>query len=169
MAAKAPPAGARDRVAAWMNLQQANRVIQGLLEDRLRAQADLSWAEFEVLWRLRLAAGQPLQMSEIATQLLGSPSGTTRIADRLEAAGLIRRITPRENRRVVQVMLTARGRRVLGQADSAFREALQAAFAAHLTEPEVASLRRTLRKLLERNGAWLEARCELGDERHSAH
>jgi DNA-binding MarR family transcriptional regulator len=154
------PEASEKQVQAWINLQQANRVLEGLLEHRLQSEANLSVPEFEVLFRLQISAGHPLQMSEIAAQLINSPSGTTRIADRLERAGLIERETPRENRRVVHVKLTERGRGVLEQADRAFREALHETFAAHLSESEMADLRGTLRKLLESNGAWFEARCE---------
>jgi DNA-binding MarR family transcriptional regulator len=107
-----------------------------------------------------VAADRPLQMSQIAAQLINSPSGTTRIADRLEKAGLIERETPRENRRVVHIKLTGQGRSVLDQANQAFRETLDEAFASHVTQDEVTSLRATLRKLLEANGAWSEERCD---------
>ena len=150
----------QDQVTAWINLQQANRVIEGFLEHRLQSEVDLSWAEFELLMRLQVAAGHPLQMSEIAAQLINSPSGTTRIADRLERAGLIERETPAANRRVVHVKLTQRGQEVLEQADRAFREVLHETFVAHLTDSDVAELRGMLRKLLERNGAWSETRCD---------
>jgi DNA-binding MarR family transcriptional regulator len=150
----------QDQVTAWINLQQANRVIEAFLEHRLQSEVDLSWAEFELLMRLQVAAGHPLQMSEIAAQLINSPSGTTRIADRLERAGLIERETPAANRRVVHVKLTQRGQEVLEQADRAFREVLHETFAAHLTDSDVAELRGMLRKLLERNGAWSETRCD---------
>ena len=153
------PGATQEQVNAWINLQQTIRVIQGLLEDRLKSKADLSWAEFETLMRLRIAAGHPLHMSEIANQLVGSPSGTTRIADRLEKAGLIERETPRENRRVVLVKLTAKGSHTLELADRLFKETLHQTFAAHLTETEVADIRHAMRKLLEGNGAWQEARC----------
>ncbi|TMF75963.1 MAG: hypothetical protein E6I12_10915, partial [Chloroflexi bacterium] len=76
-AVKIKAAERQEQVQAWINLQQANRVLEGLLEHRLRANADLSLAEYEVLFRLHLAADRPLQMSEIATQLINSPSGTT--------------------------------------------------------------------------------------------
>lgn len=143
-----------------MNLQQTNRVIQGILEQRLGAETNLSWAEFEVLWRLQIAAEHPLRMNQIAAQLIGSPSGTTRIADRLEKDGLIARQTPRDNRRVVEVKLTAKGRTLLNRADGVFRAVLEETFASHLSEAEVLSLRRIMRKLLESNGAWAEARCD---------
>ena len=149
-----------ERVSTWINLQQANRVIESALEARLHATVDLSLAEFELLFRLEVADDHPLQMSQIAAQLINSPSGTTRIADRLERDGLIERETPRENRRVVHVKLTERGRDVLGRADQAFREGLHDVFGSHLSEAEVDSLRASLRKVLEGNGAWSEERCD---------
>ena len=155
----------REQVTTWINLHQTVRVIQARLEERLRAETDLSWPEFELLMRLQFSAGHPLQMSEIASQLVGSPSGTTRIADRLERDGLIVRETPRENRRIVRVQLTEKGKRVLSTADEAFRTTLQETFGDHLTDGEVAGVRRALRKLLEKNGAWTEARCSPGGPR----
>ena len=151
-------------MTTWINLHQTVRVMQSRIESRLQAQTDLSWAEFELLMRLRIAAEHPLQMNEIAAQLVGSPSGTTRIADRLEKAGLIVRETPRENRRIVRVTLTARGGKVLAKADELFRSALQDSFGDHLSDHEIESLRHILRKLLESNGAWQEARCSPGSQ-----
>jgi len=134
-------------------------VIQTRLEERLQKEADLSWAEFELLMRLRVSAAHPLQMSEIAAQLVGSPSGTTRIADRLVRDGLIVRETPRENRRIVRVQLTDHGREVLSKADEVIKTNVQEVLGDHLTETEVTELRALLRKLLESNGAWQDARC----------
>ncbi len=148
-----------EEIQTWINLHQAIRVIEARLEERLRAEVDLSWADFETLMRLRISAGHPMQMSEIATQLVGSPSGTTRIADRLERAGLIERQTPRDNRRIVLVELTESGRRLLSKAERVFRAALEESFGAHLSGNEVIQLRHLMRQLLEGNGAWQEARC----------
>jgi DNA-binding MarR family transcriptional regulator len=122
----------------------------------------LSWAEYEVLFRLQAAGGRPLLMSEIAARLLASPSTITRIADRLAADQLIDRHTPPINCRVVQVQLTDRGRSALASADKAFLDTLTRTFSAHLSATDVAALRRILRKLLEGNGAWAAARCEPG-------
>ena len=72
------------------------------------------------------------------------------------------RETPRENRRIVRVQLTDRGRKVLAEADETFRVILQESLGDHLTEAEVKELRHSLRKLLEQNGAWQEARCSPG-------
>ena len=69
------------------------------------------------------------------------------------------RETPRENRRIVRVQLTDHGRKVLGDAEQTFRTTLHETFGSHLADSEVAELRRALRHLLEKNGAWQEARC----------
>jgi DNA-binding MarR family transcriptional regulator len=156
---KSGPPASRESVFAWVNFQQAGRVVQGLVEERLKSKTDLSWPEFEVLWRLQMASDEPLQMSEIAEQLIGSPSGVTRMADRLERDGLIARETPRENRRVVHARLTAKGEALVGRARRAFAEALDEAFSAHLSDADVATLRRLMRRLLEANGAWVDSRC----------
>jgi DNA-binding MarR family transcriptional regulator len=153
----------QEQVTAWMNLQQVNRVLEGVLEHRVKEVADLSLPEFEALFRLLIASGHPLQMSEIASQLINSPSGMTRIADRLERDGLIERETPADNRRVVLVKLTGKGRKVLNQADEAFRKALRESFSSHLSESELTELRRLMRKLLEGNSAWTAARCSPGE------
>ncbi len=149
-------------MAALLNLQQAGRVLQDLFEERLKSQTGLSMAEFELLFRLHLAPDHPLQMGEIASQLLNSPSGATRIADRLEKDGLISRQTPAGNRRVVNVSLTPGGLAVLARADTVYREAVHEFFALHLDEGEMNDLRRLMRKLLEGNGAWSDARCSPG-------
>jgi DNA-binding MarR family transcriptional regulator len=158
-------AASQEQVSAWINLHQTVRIIQGRLEERLRAATDLSWPEFELLMRLRISSEHPLQMSQIAAQLVGSPSGTTRIADRLERDGLIVRETPKENRRIVRVLLTDMGKKVLANADEAFKTTLQETFGDHLTDNQVSELRANLRKLLEKNGAWQEARCDPGAAR----
>src|SRR5258708_28340244 len=123
----------QEQVTTWINLHQTARVIQAKIEERLRASTDLSWAEFELLMRLEVSSARRLQMSEIAAQLVGSPSGTTRIADRLEKDGLIVRETPRENRHIVRVELTDPGRAELPQAGEAFPVILQDASGHHLT------------------------------------
>lgn len=150
------------QIAGWLNIQQVNRVLEGMLEQSLQKETDLSWPEFELLFRLRVAGEHPLQMGEIAAQLINSPSGATRIADRLEEDGLISRATPTENRRVVEVRLTAKGRETLGRADGVFRGVLREHFVDPLSDAELDTLKRLLRKLLEKNGAWNEARCSPG-------
>ena len=98
-----------DRFGAWINLGQTAHVIQALIEERLQEAVGLSSVEFELLWRLGATANLRLRMNEIASQLLASKSGITRIVARLEADGLLVREIPAENRRVVWARLTPKG------------------------------------------------------------
>ncbi len=152
---------AEERVGAWVNLLQANRVLEDALERRLREAADLSFAEFEVIARLSGAPEGRLKMIDIANLLLASKSGITRIVDRLERAGLVSRAIPPENRRIVYARITRRGRAALDRARPAFMGAVEESFSQHMTEPDVRALRRLLRKLLVGNGVWEEDRCSL--------
>ena len=48
---------------------------------------------------------------------------------------------------------------MLSKADEVIKTNVQEVLGDHLTETEVTELRALLRKLLEKNGAWQEARC----------
>jgi DNA-binding MarR family transcriptional regulator len=84
---------------------------------------DLTFGEYEVLAAL-VRSGPPHRMSP--TQLVGalvlSSGAMTNRIDRVEAAGLVRRLPDPEDRRGTLVALTARGRRV---ADEALRSHLE--------------------------------------------
>jgi DNA-binding MarR family transcriptional regulator len=148
-----------DRAGAWLNLFQAHRVIQVALEDRLEAEAGLSWSELEALMRLAISPGRRLKMIDIADQLLASKSGITRLVDRLEADGLIAREIPPDNRRVIYGRITDAGLEALEKGSAVFMAGLADAFSRHLSDREVQQLRGILRKLLEGNGAWEDHRC----------
>jgi DNA-binding MarR family transcriptional regulator len=148
-----------DRAGAWVNLAQAQRVIQAAVEDRLEAEAGLSWSEFEALMRLAISPGQRLKMIDIADQLLASKSGVTRLVDRLAAHGLITREVPPDNRRVIHCRITGAGLAALEKGRAIFMAGLEDTFSRHLSDEEVRQLRHILRKLLEGNGAWEDHRC----------
>ncbi|MGH7776543.1 MAG: MarR family winged helix-turn-helix transcriptional regulator [Candidatus Dormibacterales bacterium] len=159
-----------ERVAAWVNLGQAARVVQMALDVRLEAAAGVSGAEFDLLWRLRSTPGGRLQMSEIAGLILASKSGVTRLVDRLVEAGLLSRETPASNRRVTYAQLTPRGQEILARAQVAFEGAFDEAFSRHLSDGDVRAVRLVLKKVLEGNGAWARDRCEpefTGGEEHA--
>jgi DNA-binding MarR family transcriptional regulator len=65
------------------------------------------------LGALRALADGDLRMSDLAGQLGLAESTTTRLVDRLEGAGLVRRGTSYPDRRCVVAGLTAAGRRMM--------------------------------------------------------
>lgn len=73
-------------------------------------------ASFDVLAALR-RSGPPYRMTagELATSSLVTTGGITLRIDRLEEAGLVTRIRPRNDRRVVYAQLTADGRKLVDE------------------------------------------------------
>jgi len=148
-----------ERFQVWLNLVQAFAVVSARVEEELDAASRLSLAEHEILIRLSFSPGGRLRMYDLADLLLLSKSGVTRVVDRLEHRGLVTRHTSKEDRRVVHARLSEEGARVLRMAQPVLGSAVEAAIARHLTDRDVAALRRALRRVLEGNGAWTKHRC----------
>ncbi|MEM7091988.1 MAG: MarR family transcriptional regulator [Actinomycetota bacterium] len=67
----------------------------------------------DLLVRLSLAEGGRLRAVELSDQLLLSPSHVSRMLDRSEKAGLVRREPDPDDRRASQVVMTDEGRSVV--------------------------------------------------------
>ncbi len=77
-------------------------------------------SQLKVLGLLRYRG--PMSLSALADEMGAIPSSASRLCDRLEAAGLIRREVPPDNRRAVSLSLTEEGRRRLASFDQTRRE-----------------------------------------------
>jgi DNA-binding MarR family transcriptional regulator len=150
---------AQERIMAWLNLLQTHRVVLESIEAKLGVAAGLTAAEHEVLARLAIAEGGRLRMLQLANLLLLSKSGMTRLVDRLVGAGLVNRTTLPSDRRVVYAEITRSGRSALQRSMDAFADGVDEAFGRHLSDADVKTLRRLLRKVLEGSGHWEEERC----------
>ena len=82
-------------------------------------EAGLSTTDFDVLLRLGRSPGERLRMTDLATQAALSTSGVTRVVDRLESRGLVRRETCASDRRGAYAALTGPGRDLLAGVVSA--------------------------------------------------
>jgi DNA-binding MarR family transcriptional regulator len=91
----------------------------------------LTW--FDVLSRLADAAPAGLRMQELDDLALFTRGGLTRLVDRIEAAGLVRREPVPGDRRGVRVVLTADGRQRCAAALARHREVIEREFGRRLT------------------------------------
>src|SRR6058998_1410606 len=57
-----------------------------------------------------------IPMNELADRILYSKSGFTRVVDRMEEGGLVRRVRPEHDRRTILVVLTDQGRETMERA-----------------------------------------------------
>lgn len=99
--------------------------IYVLLDDgdrRVLREYDLSISQFSVLNTLDDNLGW--RLTDVSSRLLIDKSTVTRIIDRLERAGLVRRDADPTDRRVQRVVLTDRGRLLRDQARRAQSESL---------------------------------------------
>lgn len=86
-------------------------VHQGLIArlDPVHAAHGLSGSDFDILIRLARSPRRQLRMTDLAAQTALSTSGITRIVDRLESAGLVRRTRCHTDRRSCFAVLTDAG------------------------------------------------------------
>jgi DNA-binding MarR family transcriptional regulator len=140
-------------LASWLVLLQAHSVVTEGLSDALEAAGDLPLGWFEVLVFLGDRPDGRMKMQELADQVLLSKSGVTRLVDRMEEAGLVRRASCDSDRRVTYAEITPAGRRALREAVPVHAAALEERFLGILSSAELRQLRNLLRKVLAANGA----------------
>jgi len=99
----------------WTALLIAHRRLTTQLDAELRAAADMTLDEYDVLYQLR-GAGRALRMSELAARVLISRPSPTRVADHLVRRGWLERRYDDADRRVVLVGLTREGGRAQARA-----------------------------------------------------
>jgi DNA-binding MarR family transcriptional regulator len=120
--------------------------LQDILGAELEAAVGLSFRWYDVLVHLE-EAGDGLPMNEVASAILASKSGLTRVIDKMEQAGLVRRERPEDNRRVVLVFITPEGLEKLATARRFHRDGIRRHFTERLTEAELKKLAHTLEKV----------------------
>jgi DNA-binding MarR family transcriptional regulator len=133
----------------WATLHRAHARVRGYLTRRMESELGVSVLEHGSLYELSNAPDRRLLMAELADRLGLSPSATTRLVDRLEERGWVRRESPRENRRTINVIITADGRRAYVRNNRLFAATVEGAVAAHLSDDEMSTLISLLRRLSE--------------------
>ena len=131
-----------EALGAWRALLNAHARMVGLLEQALAEAGLPPLAWYDVLWPLFRAPGRRLRMGALASEVTLSRTGLTRLVDRIEQAGLLRRQPVAEDRRGSYVALTREGARTLRQMWPVYEGVLEAAFAARVRNPR--ALRRAL-------------------------
>jgi DNA-binding MarR family transcriptional regulator len=98
------------QLQAWRGtLEMLSRLLPQL-EAELRRETGLTINEFDVLYQLWRAPDRRRRVGDLANDVLLTPGGATRIADRLVERGLVERHR-QEGRQAVELSLTSVGRR----------------------------------------------------------
>jgi DNA-binding MarR family transcriptional regulator len=98
-----------DQLEVWRTFLRVHARLIRRLEDDLQSKHNLPLAWYDVLVRLVEADDHRLRMSELADRVMLSPSGLTRLVDRLVAEGLVRREHAEQDGRGFYAVLTDEG------------------------------------------------------------
>ena len=136
-----------EHLGAWRAVLNTHARLTGAIE---RALADhglppLAW--YDVLWALQ-RSGKTLRMGELADAATISRSGLTRLVDRLEAEGLLERRPAKDDRRAIEVTVTAAGSRLLRRMWPVYEQVLREAFEAKLSRADARAVSAALGKLI---------------------
>jgi DNA-binding MarR family transcriptional regulator len=124
-------------LAAWRGMLRAHADLVRCLDAELREAHELSLHEYEVLLVLDNAPERRLRMSELATAVVLSQSGLTRLVDRLVRAGAVERTRCETDRRGLNAELTEAGRARLEEARPTHLAGIHARFVDLFDEREL--------------------------------
>ncbi len=127
-------------LAAWRGFLRLHAALVRELDRELEEAHGLPLTHYEVLVHLYLAPDNRLRMSDLASSVLLSQSGVTRLVDRLERAGHVVRHQCADDRRVLYAQLTDRGMARLMEARPTHLAGVRARFLAHFDDAELDEL-----------------------------
>jgi len=113
--------------------------------DKIFEQFDITQQQFNILRILRGAGGGPLSTLQIRQRMLDKMSDTSRIVDRLIKKGLVKKNICKSDRRLVDVIITEKGKKLLDKIDTT-SDAMDAVFK-NLSAIDAKSLNQLLDKL----------------------
>jgi DNA-binding MarR family transcriptional regulator len=122
---------------AWRGIIFTNAKVFRAVEPKLQEHSGISLVFIDVLGRLADSPGGSLRMQELQDRSLFTRSGMTRLVDRIEAAGLVRREAVPGDRRGVSVAITPAGARIYSDAIERHMADLVREFASRLTPVQI--------------------------------
>jgi len=137
-----------DRVAAWSSLLRVHAAVVPKLARALQ-DVGLPIAWYDVLLELNAAPGRRLRMTELGSRAVLSREYVSRVVTELERAGLAERQPNPDDKRSFFAAITPKGRERLRAAAPTYLAAIEQHFSHHLTEREIFTVARALRKVLD--------------------
>jgi DNA-binding MarR family transcriptional regulator len=132
----------------WRNFLTAHAAVIDRIEDDLGGAEVLPLSWYDVLLALYEAPDRRLRMHELASAILVTRGGLTRLVARIEKAGLLRREPDPEDGRGLYAVLTEEGLEALRTTWPIYARGIAEHFGRHLTDEEVEVLDRALRRVL---------------------
>ena len=135
-----------ERLRSWRLFFESALALLDVLDAELEQAAGIPQRWYDVLVHLE-EWPDGIRMNELAERILYSKSGFTRVVDRMEDAGLVRRVRPEHDRRSILVVVTDKGTETMERARRHHRDGIERHFSQHLTDADVKALTRSLEKV----------------------
>jgi DNA-binding MarR family transcriptional regulator len=135
-----------ERLQSWRLFFESALALTDLLDAELEREAGIPLRWYDVLVHIE-ETPEGVPMNALAERILYSKSGLTRVVDRMEEEGLVRRVRPEHDRRSILVALTEKGTETMEEARRHHREGIERHFAQHLTDSDIKALTRALEKV----------------------
>jgi DNA-binding MarR family transcriptional regulator len=137
----------KESLAAWRHFLKAHAAVVSSIERDLdeRGLVPLVW--YDVLIAIAEAPNRRLRLRDVARELVLTRSGATRLVDKLEAAGLVRRERSEDDRRGAVAVLTAEGGCALSAAWPVYAAGIRERFADMLSPSEIRIIRDAMRRI----------------------
>lgn len=121
---------------AWRGMLRVHASLTKALDAQLETTHGLPLSSYEVLMYLQHAEGQRMRMRDLASSVILSRSGLTRLVDRLEREGLLCRESCASDARGAFAKLTAAGDAKVREARATHLAGIRALFLDHLSAEE---------------------------------
>jgi DNA-binding MarR family transcriptional regulator len=144
---------ASDEQEVLLGLQVAAARIMEPWEKFLKATAELTLNQYNVLRILRGSRPARLPCGDIAERMIARDPDITRLVDRLGRRGLVTRVRGRRDRRVVEVGITEKGQQILRGLD-VHVDRFPRAMLGHLGPKKLAQLGALLEDVMAERGAF---------------
>jgi DNA-binding MarR family transcriptional regulator len=135
-------------LAVWRGFLRVYAALAKQLDAELDRTHGIPLSSYEVLINLQAAPGRRLRMADLADRALLSRSGMTRLVDRLERQGLLKRDTCASDARGCFAVLTEEGEALLAKARPTHLDGVRARFLGHLEPRDFERLVQLWEKML---------------------
>ena len=137
---------------AWRGMLRAHAALAKALDAQLEAAHGLQLSSYEVLMYLADAEDERMRMCDLASSILLSRSGLTRLVDRLQREGLLERVACSDDARGQFAKLTPDGREKLRAARETHLAGVRAMFLDLFTPEDVEVLGGSWDRVLDATG-----------------
>jgi DNA-binding MarR family transcriptional regulator len=135
--------------AAWIGFIRAQQYLIGAVEDALREEGlpPLPW--YDVLWELDKSPGGNLRLNEIGKRVLLDKYNVTRLVQRLENEGLVRRVPCPQDGRGIFAYITPKGRRLRERMWPVYQRTVSEHFFSKLGKQDISRLGSMMGRICE--------------------